>query len=169
MNDEDAQSALPELAGMAEVASILGVSRQRVRELATRDDFPSPVAQLSGGTVYMKWMIEAFSSYWTRKPGRPGRLQDQVSAELAHMPKDPRDLIQQILRMIYNNTRLHDLKLDASTPRGQSLYHAISMAKQHQPTFKPSYDATFFEIEPPDQRYIKLHADCCPGLGAIGE
>lgn len=166
MNESSTQPVLPELVGLTEIATILGVSRQRARELAARDDFPSPVAQLGGSAVYVKSMIEAFSRYWTRKPGRPGRLQDQVSAELARIPKDTRDPYQQLLRMIYNNIRLHDLKVDPSTPPGQTLHRAIGMTSGSNAAFKPVFDAAFFQAESPDQRYVKLHADCCPNLAA---
>lgn len=51
----------PTLAGPAEVAEILGVSRQRVHVLATSDrEFPTPIATLAAGTIWnrrdiLKW------------------------------------------------------------------------------------------------------------------
>jgi len=153
---------LPELVDMTEIASMLGVSKQRVRELVGRDDyFPPPVARLSGRPVYSKSSIEAFARWWSRTPGRPVG-QAQVSDELAHIPKDTRDLGQQTLRMIYNITRLHDLKVDPSTPRGQSLFRSIERTAVQQAGFEPRYDAEFFEPEPPDDRYRQRHARCCP-------
>jgi hypothetical protein len=139
---------VPELAGLAEVAAILGVSKQRVRELTERDDFPKPVAQLSGGAIYIKSAVEAFNSHWNRKSGRPGRYQTQVLAELAHIPKDNADLAQQTLRMIYNNTRLHDLSRDAPTSPGRTLFHAIKLTQQEFQNFEPRYDQSFFRPEP---------------------
>jgi hypothetical protein len=160
MEESAALPPLPELVDMAEIASMLDVSKQRVRELAARDDyFPPPVARLGGRPVYSKTSIEAFGRWWSRTPGRPVR-QAQVSAELAHIPKDTRDLDQQTLRMVYNITRLHDLKVDPTTPRDQSLFRAIERMTP-QPGFKPRYDPQFFEPEPPDSRYIKLHTECC--------
>lgn len=41
-----------ELMGTAEVAALLGVSRQRVQQLASRPDFPRPAAVLTMGTVW---------------------------------------------------------------------------------------------------------------------
>jgi len=41
-----------DLMGTAEVAALLGVSRQRVLQLAQRGDFPKPLAVLSMGKVW---------------------------------------------------------------------------------------------------------------------
>jgi len=43
------------LVGAREIRDLLGVSRQRVYQLAGRDDFPRPVATLASGKV---WRIE---------------------------------------------------------------------------------------------------------------
>ena len=168
MEENAALQPLPELVDVAEIASMLDVSKQRVRELTAREDyFPPPVARLGGRPVYSKPSIEAFGRWWSRTPGRPVG-QAQVSAELAHIPKDTRDLDQQSLRMVYNITRLHDLKIDPTTPRGQSLFRAIERMTPQQPGFEPRYDAEFFEPEPPDTRYIGLHAECCAGEDLSG-
>lgn len=167
MEEDAAKPQLPELVDVTEISSMLGVSRQRVRELTARDDyFPPPVAQLSGRPVYSKPSIEAFGKWWSRTPGRPVG-QAQVSEELSHIDKDPQDLDQQTLRMVYNITRLHDLKVDPTTPRGQSLFHAIARMAPQQPGFDPRHDADFFKLEPPDTRYVRLHAKCC-GVGETG-
>jgi hypothetical protein len=165
MDEDKGLQPLPELADIAEIAVMLGVSRQRIRELAAREDyFPPPVAQLSGRPVYSKSTIEQFGRWWARTPGRPVG-QAQVSDELARIPKDRGDFGQQTLRMIYNITRLHDLKVDPTTPRGQSLFRAIERTDGQQPGFKPRYDTEFFEKEPPDERYRRLHSECCPDAG----
>lgn len=156
---------VPDLAGLAEAAAILGVSKQRVRELAERDDtFPLPVAELSGGAIYLKSMIEEFAKRRNRQPGRPGSQQARVADELAHIPKDRGDLGQQILRMIYNSTRRHDLSVDPLTPRGQTLFRAIKLAREDNMAFEPRYDQSFFQLEPSDRRYVELHARCCPSI-----
>jgi hypothetical protein len=110
---------------------ILGVSKQRVRELAERDEtFPSPIAELSGGAIYLKAMIEEFKRLRNPRPGRPGRHQAQflVLDELARIARVKGNLGQQVLRMIYHNLRRHDLSVDPLTPRGQTLFRAIEMA-----------------------------------------
>lgn len=165
MSERTQRSQVPELAGLAEVAAILGVSKQRVRELAQRDDtFPSPIAQLSGGGIYLKSMVEEFSKYWDREPGRPGKSQAQIPAELAHIPKDREDPGQQVLRMIYNATRRHDVRIDPLTPRGQTLFYAIKLTQKQDASFELRYDQSFFQPEAPDKRHAALHAKCCPSL-----
>jgi predicted DNA-binding transcriptional regulator AlpA len=54
------------LVGVAEVAELLGVSRQRVHKLAERDDFPAPVAILTAGKVWDRDAVEK----WARATGR---------------------------------------------------------------------------------------------------
>jgi predicted DNA-binding transcriptional regulator AlpA len=64
----------PELLAATDVADLLGVSRQRVHQLATdRADFPKPYARLGSGPIWTRPAIEAFDKLWTRKPGRPAR------------------------------------------------------------------------------------------------
>src|SRR5258707_6254180 len=136
MEENEAWRSLPVQVDIAEIAAILGVSKQRVRELTIRDDyFPPPVAQLGGRPVYSKPSIEEFGRWWSRTPGRPVG-QAQVSDELARIPKDKGDFCQRTLRMIYNITRLHDLKVDQTTPRGQSLFHAIKRTARQQADFE---------------------------------
>jgi len=61
----------PELVGVAEMAEILGVSKQRISELAATPKFPRPLAQLKGGPVWDRASIGNFLQTWQRKPGRP--------------------------------------------------------------------------------------------------
>jgi hypothetical protein len=61
----------PEVVGVAEVASMLGVSKQRVSELARSRTFPPPLYELAAGPVWVKGSIETFVEKWERKPGRP--------------------------------------------------------------------------------------------------
>ncbi len=69
----DQQLAEPatEFAGVAELAEILGVSKQRVYELRSRPDFPKPIAELAAGPVWNRASLNHFIANWTRKPGRP--------------------------------------------------------------------------------------------------
>jgi hypothetical protein len=158
--DHQLESQLLDLVGLAEVASMLGVSKQRVQELAANDElFPPPVARVSGGTLYMKSMIDAFAALRTPKPGRPVNSQIQVSEELTHISKDRQNPAQQSLRMVYNITRLHDLKVDPSASRHQSLYVALKDTPCYD-GFEPRYDTGFFQPEAPEQRYRVLHSAC---------
>jgi predicted DNA-binding transcriptional regulator AlpA len=57
------------LVGLTEIAEMLGVTKQRVTQLARDyDDFPRPEAELAGGRVWKRAAIEA----WVRRhPVRP--------------------------------------------------------------------------------------------------
>ena len=56
-----------ELVGVAEIAEMFGVSRQRVNRLVqTHPEFPKPVAELSAGRVWLKRDVEK----WARDTGR---------------------------------------------------------------------------------------------------
>lgn len=61
----------PSLVGIAEIAKLLGVSKQRVSVLASQPKFPIPVARLKMGPVYRQRDIERFKERRDRKPGRP--------------------------------------------------------------------------------------------------
>ncbi|WP_436530605.1 helix-turn-helix transcriptional regulator [Actinoplanes sp. HUAS TT8] len=48
------------LMGAGEIAKRLGLSRQRVQQLAERDDWPEPFDELAMGRVWLKADIEAW-------------------------------------------------------------------------------------------------------------
>jgi prophage regulatory protein len=60
------------LLGIAELAQLLGVSRQRAVQIAdSYDDFPAPVVELAAGRV---WLGEDVERWIKRHPDRrPGR------------------------------------------------------------------------------------------------
>jgi predicted DNA-binding transcriptional regulator AlpA len=74
----------PKLAGLAEVASLAGVSRQRAAQLAAHVEFPKPVARLAMGPVWREADVKAFLAV-ERKPGRkpsnPDVLGRQASSD----------------------------------------------------------------------------------------
>lgn len=167
MYDRSRGPQFPELVGLAEIAAILGVSKQRVRELAAQDDtFPQPVAELIGGAIYVKSMIEEYKRQSTRQPGRPTKEHTQVMIEMKHIPKTRGDLAQQTFRMVFNAFRRHDLSVDPLTPAGQSLFRSRDAIRKQYPNSEPQYDTEFFQLEQPDQRYISQHAECCKLAGA---
>lgn len=56
-----------ELMGAAEVAELLGVTRQRVNQLATdAPDFPEPIAVLQAGRIWRSKDIEAWRERHSR-------------------------------------------------------------------------------------------------------
>lgn len=163
MKQQEPSQPLLDLVGLSEIATMLEVSKQRVQELAASDQlFPPPIGKYSGGTLYLRSMVEAFKAHRTPTPGRPVNLQATVSEELTHIPKDRQNPVQQSLRMIYNIVRLHDLKVDSSASRHQSLFLALRQTPR-QDTHVAHYDTEFFQPEAPDQRYRILHAECGPG------
>lgn len=62
-----------DLAGVAELAALLRVSRQRVCQLARSGSFPAPVAQLASGPIWSTDHVRHFASSWDRRPGRRPR------------------------------------------------------------------------------------------------
>ncbi len=65
-----AESNIPELLGVAEVAEALGVSKQRVSELASQESFPLPIARLRSGPIWQRSALARFMRAWNRRPGR---------------------------------------------------------------------------------------------------
>jgi prophage regulatory protein len=61
------------LVGLAEIAAMLGVTRQRAGQLARDyDDFPKPVAELASGRIWERAAVEAWAKkHPLRRPGRP--------------------------------------------------------------------------------------------------
>lgn len=55
------------LVGVAEIAEMLGVTRQRVHQLTRTEGFPEPEAVLSAGTI---WRREAVEEWAKNRKGR---------------------------------------------------------------------------------------------------
>lgn len=65
---------LPELVSGPEAAAILGVSKQRVHQLAAaHPNFPTPLYEVAAGKLWARSAIDAFAEQWARRPGRPAR------------------------------------------------------------------------------------------------
>lgn len=65
---------MPDLVSAVEAAEILGVSWQRVHQLSAEHSmFPTPVARLASGSVWLRTGVEGFAARWTRKVGRPAK------------------------------------------------------------------------------------------------
>jgi hypothetical protein len=63
----------PDLVGVAELAELCGVTRQRASVLARSGGFPEPLAELASGPVWDLRMVQRFVREWARKPGRPAK------------------------------------------------------------------------------------------------
>jgi len=68
----------PQYVGVAEIAEILGVSKQRVYELRRRPDFPKPLVELAAGPVWNRVSLTNFIEGWNRRPGRPPKRAVEV-------------------------------------------------------------------------------------------
>lgn len=61
-----------ELAGMEEIAELLGVAKVTAKRYGARDDFPQPVAVLAGGRVWLREdVLEWAERTLPLSPGRP--------------------------------------------------------------------------------------------------
>lgn len=65
----------PRLAGLAEAAEILGVSKRSAVQYAKRADFPEPLARLASGPVWDAAAVEAWGT--EHGPFRRGRRSKQ--------------------------------------------------------------------------------------------
>jgi len=63
--------AYPAVLGIAELAELLGVSRQRASQVARVAAFPKPFAELASGPIWLAPNVERFVQEWERRPGRP--------------------------------------------------------------------------------------------------
>lgn len=64
----------PELGGVAEIAEMLGVTKQTVLKYAGRPDFPEPLERLAAGPVWKRADVEAWAARTLPlPPGRPRR------------------------------------------------------------------------------------------------
>ena len=63
------------LAGLAEVGELLGVSRRTATRYTNRKDFPTPVARLRSGPVWLEQDILAWAKTLPIARGRPPSTQ----------------------------------------------------------------------------------------------
>lgn len=59
------------LVGLSDIATALGVSRQRVLQLRQREDFPEPVGETANGAIWDMDSIRLWARSSVRAPGRP--------------------------------------------------------------------------------------------------
>ena len=59
------------LAGLAEVGELLGVSRRTATRYTARPDFPTPVARLRSGPVWLEHDVLGWANTLPIKRGRP--------------------------------------------------------------------------------------------------
>ncbi|MBV1854607.1 hypothetical protein [Catellatospora tritici] len=76
---------LGQIIGVAEIATLLGVSRQRIAQLALTEGFPTPVARLAMGPVYLRRSVVAYC----RRTGRRQASVPPIGVEAT--PSESRD------------------------------------------------------------------------------
>jgi predicted DNA-binding transcriptional regulator AlpA len=69
---------LPRLVGAHEIRDLLGVSRQRVYQLAGQSGFPKPVATLAQGKI---WAVDDIETWIKTNRATPRRRGKQSQAE----------------------------------------------------------------------------------------
>lgn len=85
----------PPLASASDAAEILGVSRQRVHQLAASNTrFPAPIARVGSGPLWTVPAIEHFDRIWERKPGRPQRKDDSEPESDDELPREGMVLVE---------------------------------------------------------------------------
>ncbi|HXH77302.1 hypothetical protein [Nocardioides sp.] len=75
-----AKPNVPALVGHADIADMLGVSRQRAGQLADRPGFPPAVMTIKAGPLRVRDQVEDWARTWDRKSGRPAKTPGQVDA-----------------------------------------------------------------------------------------
>jgi hypothetical protein len=61
---------VPSLAGVAEVAAIMGWDKRRVITYVNRGSFPEPLAALASGRVWRRQDVEAYAAGWRERRAR---------------------------------------------------------------------------------------------------
>jgi hypothetical protein len=75
---------LPQVVSGPEAGEILGVSKQRVHQLAaTNADSPQPLYEVAAGRLWDRAAVEEFATRWTRRAGRPPKLATSPASEKA--------------------------------------------------------------------------------------
>jgi hypothetical protein len=65
------ESNKPDVVGVAELAEMLGVTKQRASALAQENSgFPPPITFLKSGPIWKRSHVARFAGKWIRKPGR---------------------------------------------------------------------------------------------------
>jgi predicted DNA-binding transcriptional regulator AlpA len=61
-----------DLAGLAEIAKLLGVHKRTAQKYIDREDFPQPIGRLAGGRVWLRTDVEEWGRTHLPLPaGRP--------------------------------------------------------------------------------------------------
>jgi DNA-binding CsgD family transcriptional regulator len=149
-------------AGVTEVAQMLGVSKQRIRELRDLEGFPAPVEELAAGPVWAVSSLRRFESEWRRRPGRPSRLWSDavrlVRDQAAHdqLPTNLTERERQVLSLLVEGIstseiadRLH-VSSEATRATLRRLYAKLGVGSRIELAAKALRDG-ISEISEPDE------------------
>ncbi len=64
---------VPQIAGVAEAAEIMGWDKRRVITYLDRGSFPEPLTSLASGRIWLREDLEAFSREWHERRARVRR------------------------------------------------------------------------------------------------
>lgn len=73
------RTTVPQLVGNADIADMLGVTRQRAAQLADVDGFPPAVMTIKAGPLRVRDQVEDWARTWNRKAGRPKKTSVSTS------------------------------------------------------------------------------------------
>jgi hypothetical protein len=77
-----AQPQLPDLVSAPEAAELLGISPDRLAQLATgHQDFPPPAYELAAATLWLRPAIVTFSERWERERSAPRPRTEEPTGE----------------------------------------------------------------------------------------
>ena len=88
--ERDLKIPNPELLGAAEVAELVGISKQRLAELRESARFPAPIAELHCGPVWASPAVQDFVRSWERRPGRPRNVGEKADSLAEVRRRHPR-------------------------------------------------------------------------------
>lgn len=63
---------IPNLAGVAEAAEIMGWDKRRVITYIDRGHFPEPITSLASGRVWLREDVEAYAAQWRERRAAKG-------------------------------------------------------------------------------------------------
>jgi len=70
-------------------------------------------------------------------------IKSQVEEDMKHIPRGIKGSSQNMLRVFYNDMRMHDLAKTAKSKK-ETLKQAIDNVKKDNPDFVPKYNRNYF-------------------------
>ena len=70
---ENEATTFPELIMLVDIGKLIGVTRQRARQLSQKPTFPKPIIESSAGPFFAKADVLRWLDSWSRTTGRPSQ------------------------------------------------------------------------------------------------